>query len=72
MNTKQVVNILLNKEIEITNKIHTAVNEIMRLGYESERGKREISDLIKNIEYTLEDLERIVNSLNAVDDKSKV
>lgn len=61
MDTKQVVNLLLNKEIEITNKIHQAVSQIMRLGYESERGKKEIPDLINSIQYTLEDLERIVN-----------
>jgi hypothetical protein len=61
MDTKQVVNLLLNKEIEITNKIHQAVSQIMRLGYESERGKKEIPDLIDSIQYTLEDLERIVN-----------
>ena len=61
MDTKQVVNLLLNKETEITNKIHQAVSQIMRLGYESERGKKEIPDLIDSIQYTLEDLERIVN-----------
>lgn len=61
MDTKQVVNLLLNKEIEITNKIHQAVSQIMRLGYESERGKKKIPDLIDSIQYTLEDLERIVN-----------
>ena len=61
MDTKQVVNLLLTKETEITNKIHQAVSQIMRLGYESERGKKEIPDLINSIQYTLEDLERIVN-----------
>lgn len=61
MDTKQVVNLLLNKETEITNKIHQAVSQIMRLGYESERGKKEIPDLIDSIQYTLEDLERIIN-----------
>lgn len=61
MDTKQVVNLLLNKEIEITNKIHQAVSQIMRLSYESDRGKKEIPDLIDSIQYTLEDLERIVN-----------
>lgn len=61
MDTKQVVNLLLNKETEITNKIHQAISQIMRLGYESERGKKEIPDLIDSIKYTLEDLERVVN-----------
>ena len=61
MDTKQVVNLLLSKETEITNKIHQAVSQIMRLGYESERGKKEIPDLTDSIQYTLEDLERIVN-----------
>lgn len=61
MSTKQVVNLLLSKEVEITNRIHQAVSQIMRLGYESERGKKEIPDLIDSIKYTLEDLERVVN-----------
>ena len=61
MNTEQVVNLLLTKEVEITNKIHQVVDQIMRLGYESERGKKEIPGLIDSIQYTLEDLERIVN-----------
>ena len=38
MNTKEVVDLLLTKEIEILNKFHNTISEILRLGYETERG----------------------------------
>lgn len=61
MNDKQVINTLLNKEDEITSKFHQAVNNILRLGYITERGQREISDLIESVRYSLEELERIID-----------
>ena len=61
MNDKQVINTLLNKEDEITSKFHQAVNNILRLGYNTERGQREISDLIESERYSLEELERIID-----------
>ena len=61
MNDKQVINTLLNKEDEITSKFHQAVNNILRLGYNTERGQREISDLIESVRYSLEELERIID-----------
>lgn len=61
MSTKQVVDLLLTKEIEISNKFHQAISEILRLGYNSERGKSKISDLISSVEYSLEEIERIIN-----------
>lgn len=61
MNDRDVVNYLLIKEIEISSRIHNAVTEILRLGYESERGKAQVSDMIESIQYILEDIERVVN-----------
>lgn len=61
MNTKQVVDLLLGKESEISNKFHHAVSEILRLEYDTDRGREEISDLISSIQYSLEEIERIVN-----------
>lgn len=61
MSTKQVVDLLLTKEIEISNKFHQAISEILRLNFDSERGKKQISDLISSIEYSLEEIERIIN-----------
>ncbi len=61
MSTKQVVDLLLTKETEISNKFHQAISEILRLGYNSERGKNKISDLISSVEYSLEEIERIIN-----------
>ena len=61
MTTNEVVKLLLNKEIEIDNKIINTVSELLRLGYESDRGKQYVKDLSGSIEYTLDDIERILN-----------
>lgn len=61
MDTNQVVNLLLNKENEIANKFHNTVTEILRLGYDSDRGKTLIPNLIESVQYSLEEIERIVN-----------
>lgn len=52
MNTKQAVSLLLNKESEISNKFHQAVSEILRLGYDTDRGREQIPDLISSIQYS--------------------
>lgn len=64
MSDKQIINILLNKENEISNKFHQAVYNILRLGYHTERGQREISDLIESVKYSLEELECIIDIKN--------
>lgn len=61
MSTSEVINLLLNKEIEIDNKITNVVSELLRLGYDSERGKECIKDLRDSIEYSLDEIERILN-----------
>ena len=61
MTTNKVIKLLLNKEMEINNKIINVVSELLRLGYESDRGKQYVKDLRGSIEYTLDDIERILN-----------
>lgn len=61
MSTKEVINLLLNKESEIDNKINNVISELLRLDYESERGKMLVVDLRDSIEYTLDEIERIIN-----------
>lgn len=61
MNTNQVIDLLLTKNDEISSRIHSAVTEILRLGYDTDRGKQQIPDLLESIEYKLEEIERIVN-----------
>ena len=61
MTTNEVIKLLLNKEMEIDNKIINTVSELLRLGYESDRGKQYVKDLRDSIEYTLDDIERILN-----------
>ena len=61
MKDREVINLLLLKEMEISNKIHHAVTEIMRLGYESDRGKAQVPDMVDSIMYSLDDMGRILN-----------
>lgn len=58
---KEAINLLLTKEQEIINKFHGTISEVMRLGYETDRGKAEIDSLIGSVKYTLEDLQRFLN-----------
>lgn len=61
MTENQVINMLLNKENEISNKFHSTITQLLRLGYETERGKSEVTSLIESVKYSLEDIERIIN-----------
>lgn len=58
MTTNEVINLLMNKGNEIDNKIINTISEVLRLGYETERGKECVKDLRKSIEYTLDEMER--------------
>ena len=60
MMTNDAVDFLLNKEIEIDNRIVNTVSDILRLGYNSERGKQCIKDLRKQIEYSLDEIDRVL------------
>jgi len=61
MTTNEVVNLLMNKGNEIDNKIINTISEVLRLGYETDRGKECVKDLRDSIEYTLDEIERILN-----------
>lgn len=61
MKDREIISLLLLKEVDITNKIHNAVTEIMRLGIESERGKKIVPDTIDSIRYCLDELEIRLN-----------
>lgn len=61
MNQKQVINALLNTESEITSKFHSVITEILRLGHPTPRSVEEIEHLIDSVEYSLEELKRVLN-----------
>lgn len=61
MKDRQIVDLLLNKESETISRFHNAINEILRVGYETNRGKQVVPDLIESLRYLLEDIERIVS-----------
>lgn len=60
MTDKEIISMLLNRNIEINNKISNAILDILRLGYNTERGKQIVPDLIESINYTLEEIDRII------------
>ena len=64
MNEKQVIALLLNQSEVITGKFNNTINEILRLGYDIERGQDLIPDLINSINYSLEELEITINNIN--------
>lgn len=57
--TNEIINLLLNKETEILQKFYNTISEILRLGYETERGKEQLNKLIESIEYSLDDIKAI-------------
>nr|WP_297936622.1 hypothetical protein [uncultured Lachnoclostridium sp.] len=61
MTTNEVVNLLMNKGNEIDNKIINTISELLRLEYDSERGKDCVKNLRSSIEYSLDEIERILN-----------
>ena len=61
IDTNEVIKLLLSKENEISNKFHNTIMDLLRLGYESDRGKEKIPDLIESINYSLDEIERIIN-----------
>ena len=64
MNKKQVIALLLNQSEVITGKFNNTINEILRLGYDTERGQDLVHDLIDSINYSLEELETTINNIN--------
>lgn len=64
MNEKQVIALLLNQSEVITGKFNNTINEILRLGYNTERGQDLVPDLVNSINYSLEELEITINNIN--------
>lgn len=56
-NTNQIVDTLLCKESEITNKFHGTITELLRKEYDSDRRKSLVLSLIESARYTLDELE---------------
>ena len=58
---KEVIKILLIKQQEISNRFYETITEVMRLGYETDRGKTKVNDLNESVEYILSDMKRLLN-----------
>lgn len=55
--TNEVVKFLLIKGNEIDNIIINTVSEILRLGYDSDRGKEYVKSSLESIRYIIDDIE---------------
>ena len=63
MNERDFVSYILTKEICISERIHNAITETLRLGIDNERGKHKISNMIDSLEYVLDDIKNYYRSL---------
>lgn len=59
MTDKQAVDILLTLDRDITGRIHSAITEILRKGYEN-GGKEQIKDMIEYIRYKADETEFLI------------
>lgn len=57
LTTNEAVKIILTKESEIQNRFLSAVSEILRIGYESDRGKKQVKELCESIRDIIDELD---------------
>lgn len=57
LTTNEVVKIIMTKEHEIDARVVSAVSEILRLGYDSERGKNQAKQLCESIRSIADELQ---------------
>lgn len=62
MTDKQAVDILLSAERDITGRIHSAITEILRKGYEN-GGKEQIKSMIESIRYKMDTMEEYIERI---------
>lgn len=60
MTENQAVDILLSTERDITGRIHSAITEILRKGYEN-GGKEQLKSTIDSIRYVADQTEMIID-----------
>lgn len=60
MDDRHLIDLLLNKELEISSKIHQTISEILLFKGGNESNKNRIQYLVDTIGYSLDDIIRIV------------
>lgn len=60
MANKQATDILLSVERDITSRIHSAITEILRKGYEN-GGKEQIKRMVESIRYKMDVMEEYID-----------
>lgn len=57
LTTNEAVKIILTKESEIQDRFLSAISEILRLGYESEKGRKQAKELCESIKNIVDELQ---------------
>ena len=57
MEDRECIKLLLNKNVEIMNRVNATIEQILRRG----NGTEEIKSLIESLRYVTDDIERIIN-----------
>ena len=57
LTTNEAVKIILTKESEIQDRFLSAISEILRLGHESERGRKQAKELCESIRSIADELQ---------------
>ena len=57
LTTNEAVKIILTKENEIQNRFLSSISEILRLGYETERGRKQAKELCESIRSIADELQ---------------
>lgn len=62
MTDKQAIDTLLSTERDICGRIHSAITEILRKGYEN-GGKEQIKNMIESIRYKMDVMEKYIERM---------
>lgn len=52
---KEIISKLLNLSETINSKINNTITELLRIGYETERGKEIVKTLAESLQYTIDE-----------------
>lgn len=63
LNTKDIIKNFLNLETFIVSIIQTLIIELLRLDYESKRGKELVKSTFNSLHYKIDELEEYINKM---------
>lgn len=61
MSKAQLINMILNRSVQIQNRVNNSVDAMLRTKATDESAKAEVKDLIESLRYVLDDMERVID-----------